>query len=334
MSKQGKPDRGVTDRGARELFAVALTAATTAAIIEGLHARSLVDGIEVALVVLAVGLVIPLRHRILAATRMPPELVARHDRAIVSETSHQLRTPITIARGHAELLRPVVSGHAESDLHLDVILDELDRMARLTERMLVLASAGEDAFLVPAPLAVDTLIVEIAERWRPAAARDWVVDCFDDSAVVVDGRRLVMAIDALIENAIQHSSDGDEIRLGGSCMAGEAVFTVQDFGRGMTQEELRSLRWALDHESSGGPRRQGGTGLGLRIATAIAAAHGGYMTVSGRRGFGCTFRIQVPLPDDLTAGSGVVSGTATVLPLGAALTGPTVSRARRRARTV
>jgi signal transduction histidine kinase len=302
--------RAVGDRGARELFAVALTAALTSAVVEGLNARSVIDTIEVALVVLAVASVIPLRHRILAATRMPPELVDQHDRVIVSETSHQLRTPITIARGHAELLRPAVAGSGESDLHLDIILEELDRMTRLTERMLVLTSAGDDTFLVRAPVAVDALCVEIAERWRAAASRAWRVDCLDDTTAFLDAPRLVMAIDALVENAVQHTSTGDEIRIGATCTGGEAVLSVRDFGRGMTDEELRSLHLALDNVQpdgdkvgpggdtiarSDGPRRQGGTGLGLRIAAAITAAHGGYLTVSGRRGFGCTFRIHVPL---------------------------------------
>jgi signal transduction histidine kinase len=281
-----------------------------------------VDTIEVALVVLAVASVIPLRHRILAATRMPPELVHHHDRVIVSETSHQLRTPITIARGHAELLRPAVAGSGESDLHLDIILEELDRMARLTERMLVLASAGDDAFLVRAPVAADALCVEIAERWRAAASRAWMVDCLDDTTVFLDAPRLVMAIDALVENAVQHTSAGDEIRLGAACIGGEAVFSVRDFGRGMTEDELRSLHLALDNVRPDGdkvrpggarsdcPRRQGGTGLGLRIAAAIAAAHSGYVTVSGRRGFGCTFRIHVPL-DLAEPQPPIVSGLAS-----------------------
>ncbi|HZQ58638.1 MAG TPA: HAMP domain-containing sensor histidine kinase, partial [Acidimicrobiales bacterium] len=224
------------------------------------------------------------------------------------ETSHQLRTPITIVRGHAELLRPFVSGRADSDLHLDIILEELDRMARLTERMLVLACAGDDEFLVPVPVSIDALGIEIAERWRPTAPRSWAVDCLDDTTIVVDAPRLVMAIDALVENAVQHTATGDEIRLGAECVAGEAVFTVQDSGRGVTEDELRSLRWALYTDSSGGPRRQGGTGLGLRIATAIAAAHGGYLTVSGRRGFGCTFRVHVPLEG--TSARSVVTGAA------------------------
>ena len=287
--------RSPIDRTTRELFVVAGVASAAAAAFEIIDAGSVARACAIAVVVLVVSCVVPLRHRRSPAGKLPTGLVQQHDRVIVSETSHQLRTPITIARGHAELLRSAVGGVEEADLHLEIILDELDRMARLTERMLILASAGDPGFLVSGPVTIDALVVDIARRWRPAASRQWTVDCLDDTTILADAARLTVAIDALVENAVQHTCDGDEIVISSRCDGDEAVFTVRDSGRGMTTQEVESLRTALDHDTGGGPRRQGGTGLGLRIARAIAEAHYGRLTIEAKRGFGCAFALHVPL---------------------------------------
>jgi signal transduction histidine kinase len=288
-------DRPAGDRVARELFLVALLGALAAALFEIVNAGSVVDTVEIAAIVLAVASIVALRRRLLLTGKLPSVLVQQHDRVIVRETSHQLRTPITIARGHAELLRAAVKGVGESDLHLEIILDELDRMARLTERMLILASAGDPGFLVSAPVTIDALAVDIARRWKPTAKRRWTVDCLDDTTILADASRLTVAIDAFVENAIQHTCDGDLILISSRCDDDEVIFSVRDTGRGMTEHEQNALRTALDNDTGGGPRRSGGTGLGLRIARAIAEAHYGHLTIEGKRGFGCEFALHVPL---------------------------------------
>ncbi len=235
-------------------------------------------------------------HRPGARRQRSGPMSARHnDRVIVRETSHQLRTPITIARGHAELLRGATDGSGESHLHIEIILDELDRLARLTERMLILASAGDDAFLVAVPTTLDTIVVDIARRWRGTARRNWTVDCLDDSTILVDAARVTVAVDAFVENAIQNTSDGDDIVIGACRQGHEAVFKVRDTGRGLTAQELAALQTSLEDDRAGGPHRPRDTGLGLRIARTIAAAHDGYLTIEARRGFGCTVELHLPL---------------------------------------
>src|SRR5919198_4616729 len=101
--------------------------------------------------------------------------VTERERDFVRDASHELRTPITIARGHAELLRAAsVSDEALADA--DVVLDELSRLERISERLLTLASADHPGFLTFRDVVVEDLVAETVVRWGPVAPRDWRID--------------------------------------------------------------------------------------------------------------------------------------------------------------
>ncbi len=93
-------------------------------------------------------------------------------RRFLQDASHQLRTPITIALGHAELLARSLTGRQEGH-DIQVVLDELSRLRRISERLLVIAAAEDPEFLYPEPVALDSFTMEILRRWRPTANRRW-----------------------------------------------------------------------------------------------------------------------------------------------------------------
>src|SRR3954453_8772915 len=136
--------------------------------------------------------------------------VTERERDFVRDASHELRTPITIARGHAELIRAGAGGE-QTLADAEIVLDELSRLERVAERLLLLAAVEHPNFLRRALIDIDALVVETQCRWRASADRDWRVTAGTSGLVPADGERLSYALDALIENAVKFTSDGGTI---------------------------------------------------------------------------------------------------------------------------
>jgi two-component system OmpR family sensor kinase len=211
-------------------------------------------------------------------------------REFVRDASHELRTPITVARGHAELIRDAgIGGQISRDA--DVILDELGHLSRLSERLLILTTAGHPGFLSPSEVAVEPFLQGLMRRWLPTADRDWQIRIAASGTVRADRERLETALDGLLENAVKATSPGDEIRL--SCRADgtDLVIEVADGGRGIRAEDLPRIFERFTRVEADRARNNGGTGLGLSITKAIVEAHGGSIAVESEEGAGATFRV-------------------------------------------
>ncbi len=194
-------------------------------------------------------------------------------RRFLQDASHQLRTPITIALGHAELLAGGLTGRQEGH-DIEVVLGELNRLRRIAERLLVIAAAEGPEFLQPEAVELDSFTMEILRRWRPTADRRWQLGRLDKVTVQADRERLGLAIDALLENAVRHTASGDVIKLSVVAVGyGLPVrMIVADTGQGIPAELLRHVFDRFRSGDSGPPR---GTGLGLALVSAVARAHGG-----------------------------------------------------------
>jgi signal transduction histidine kinase len=224
---------------------------------------------------------------------------AEHIRQLVRDCSHELRAPITIAKGHAELLQQACRGSQPADGDeligdVEVILGELDRLSRLADRMLVMAAAGDPGFLNLERMDVEPIMVALARRWSAAATRTWKVSVDGDHWILADSGRLTSALDALIENAVFHTETGDEIAIGARSRRGVVTITIRDAGCGIPAHQLVRL---LEQPSAGrlhGIRRPGGTGLGIAIVKSITEAHGGWVTGDSQAGRGTTFALHFP----------------------------------------
>jgi signal transduction histidine kinase len=213
-------------------------------------------------------------------------------RRFLNDVGHELRTPITIVRGHLEVLGDDPDERRET---IALVVDELERMRRLVDDLVVLAKAEQPDFLNLAPTALRELAHEIVRKAERLADRDWVLEGADEGVIVADRQRLTQAMVQLAQNAVEHTRAGDAIALGVGIGDDEARLWVRDRGPGFGGADPTRL-----FERFVGARR-GGTGLGLAIVRAIAQAHGGDVTARQGRGGGAVFTIAVPCRTHTTA---------------------------------
>ncbi|WP_414581176.1 sensor histidine kinase [Scytonema sp. PCC 10023] len=212
-------------------------------------------------------------------------------RNFINDASHELRTPITIIRGHLELLGDDPQERRET---VELVTDELDRMSRFVDDLLLLAKAEQPNFLNLQTVDISSLTEELYTKATALGERDWRLENKGMGRIVADRQRLTQAMMNLAENATQHTTDGDVIALGSEVLNGHAYFWVRDTGVGidLADQERIFERFARGSHSY---RRSEGAGLGLSIVSAIATAHGGRVELKSKPGKGSTFTIVIPL---------------------------------------
>jgi signal transduction histidine kinase len=213
-------------------------------------------------------------------------------RQFLQDVSHELGTPITIALGHAELIT-----HAATDQAIAkdarVAVDELLRMRRLANRLVLLASTDSPDFLHPARVDAAELVMETLQRWSRTPRR-WSIGALTEAAVRADQDRLTLALDALIENAVSHTELDSRIELSARREGERISFIVRDWGTGIPADEIGQIFDRFTRVGTGRSRETGGFGLGLAVVKAIAEAHHGSVTVQSTVGKGSVFELHLP----------------------------------------
>jgi signal transduction histidine kinase len=215
-------------------------------------------------------------------------LLERQQR-FVHDASHELKTPVTIARGHLELRQ--LDG---ADSAVSIALDELARIDGIVERLLVLATADQPDFLRPAEIELDTFLEDVFMRWSDVADRAWRLGALPGGTVIADPERLRTALDALLENAVKYTAPHAVIELRGvAADDGEVVLAVADQGCGVPADALARIFDRFARADAARSRSAGGVGLGLAIVDAIAKSHGGGCGVTSDE-LGSTFVLYLP----------------------------------------
>ncbi len=210
-------------------------------------------------------------------------------RQFVDDAGHELRTPITVIRGHLELLEEDPQERAKS---LTLVMDELDRMHRIVNDLLVLAKAQQPDFLDLKTADIEDLTKEVHAKASALAPREWRLERVGRGRVVGDRQRLTQAVMQLAQNAAQHTDEGDRISIGSAVSNGEARLWVQDSGAGISPAQQQRIFRRFARGS--GSRRSEGAGIGLAIVKAIAEAHHGRVELDSRPGEGSTFTVVIP----------------------------------------
>jgi signal transduction histidine kinase len=214
------------------------------------------------------------------------------ERRFVQDASHELRTPITVALGHAELIERAARDSTVAD-DARVIADELERLRRLADRLLLLAGQEGPDFLHRLTVDVGAIVLDAYHRWA-ATPRRWILGDLDDVQAEADPDRLAVALDSLIENAVNHTRPDDSIEMSVRRSATTAVISVRDSGTGISRADLDRIFHRFARADPGRSRNTGGFGLGLSIVRAIAEAHGGSVGVRSAPGEGSVFEILLP----------------------------------------
>jgi signal transduction histidine kinase len=241
------------------------------------------------------------------AAQLQSNLDRQHE--FVSDSSHELLTPITIARGHLDLLRRQQS-YRPGDVEeaTGIVLAELDRMHRVIDRLLLLEAIAARNSLDLQPVPVGGFYAELIHRWEHAVDRTWRADVDVVGTVILDRERMVVALDALLENAVRHTRPRGMITLIARPAGDRLRLIVQDDGDGIPTAARDRVFDRFYRVQRGRSRRTGGAGLGLSIVRAVVEAHGGTVSADSTPGQGAAFRIELPRYD--SAGVEPVSAAA------------------------
>jgi two-component system, OmpR family, sensor kinase len=210
-------------------------------------------------------------------------------RDLIRDVSHELRTPITIVRGHLELMGDDPVERRET---LELVTDELDRMARLVDDLLTLARAERPDFLQPEPVRLADFTHEVYSKATSLGDRRWTLHLQRDGSLDADPQRLTQALVNLADNAVKQTEAGAEIEIGADVEDGWARFWVADGGPGLAEPDRNEV-FARFARGEGG-KGYAGTGLGLAIVKAVADAHGGWAEVDSEPGAGARFTVWIP----------------------------------------
>ena len=222
-------------------------------------------------------------------------------RAFIDDAGHELRTPITIIRGNLEVMG---SDPQEREETIALVTDELDRMSRMVNDLLMLARSDRPYFLTMEPIDLCDLARELHAKASALGERHWHLRSDAVGTIMADRQRLTQAVMQLAQNAVQHTEPGDVITLGcrrsdeiitpgARRRVGEVAWYVRDAGPGVGAADAERIfrRFA---RAEGGRRRSEGAGLGLAIVRVIAEAHGGRVELERGHERGAEFSVIVP----------------------------------------
>lgn len=227
-------------------------------------------------------------------------------RSLAADATHELRTPLAVLAGELELASKPGRSREELAAAVATAADEVTRLERITEDLLLLARGDEDRLVTyPAPTDIGALLTQSAGRAGGRAGAAGVVCRVDAPAglvVTVDPDRIRQAVDNLIDNGLRFAPPGTDITLS----AGQAgptarqagatlVIEVRDCGPGFPPDFLPHAFERFRRPDRDRARSEGGAGLGLAIVRAIALAHGGQAAARNRPGGGAVVRLEIPV---------------------------------------
>ncbi|MDX6561080.1 MAG: hypothetical protein QOD65_894 [Gaiellales bacterium] len=216
-----------------------------------------------------------------------------HERAFFGNASHELLTPLTIARGELELLCRDGVAPTPDELRAmrQVVLEELQRSEVLAAGLLTLARLdgpfdGQRS-IVPS----DDLLEASIERWTRVTNRRLEIGARAGGTLCCVRQDIARLLDNLIANALRHAPDGSAVTLTARARGYRLIFEIADQGRGIPEDDLPYIFDRFYRARAADGTR--GSGLGLAIVKAIAEAHGGGVEVASAVGVGTTFRVEL-----------------------------------------
>lgn len=219
-------------------------------------------------------------------------------RRFTADASHELRAPLSIMMGELELSLGRARSPADHQRTQHLLLGEVHHLARIADRLLVLARSDAGTLrLERGDVDLNDLVIEAAERWQPQAHRHQVqisAQCSDQGTVSADAALLRQVIDNLVDNALRHAPVQSDVVVTARRHDDGWDVDVADQGPGVP-EGLRGRLFDRFFRGDGArtPGDASGAGLGLAVSAAIAGAHGGQLSYVASPG-GAIFRLWLP----------------------------------------
>ncbi len=215
---------------------------------------------------------------------------------LLADVSHQLRTPLTVMRGNLELLQISKDEPEEVTATAAVLLEEIDYMSSMIDKLLLLERSTSGGFLNVEPIDLRTFLYDLFGSAQMLGERNWVLGEVPDLVVVADGPKLRGALLNLLENAVKASKVGTKIELEAnllkSAKGSRVAISVRDEGMGIAPELQERVFRRFERGDTSDSR---GTGLGLAIVKAIVDAHHGVVELESRVGVGSKFTLVIPV---------------------------------------
>ncbi len=222
----------------------------------------------------------------------------RQQARFVSDASHELRTPISVIQGYANMLdRWGKDDESVLEESIAAIKSESESMKNLVEQLLFLARGiNGKTQLTLTKFSINKLIKEVAEESKMIDDKhiyNYVyfeedINVYGDIGLIKQTARI------LVENAAKYTEEGEEITLKvGKSSKGEAYFSIQDNGIGMDEDDIPHIFERFFRADTARVRKDGGTGLGLSIAKWIIDNHNGYFSVLSRKEIGTRITVHL-----------------------------------------
>lgn len=222
----------------------------------------------------------------------------------VSDASHELRTPVTVIRGYADMLSRW-GRHDEETLQegLEAIGSEAENMQELIEKLLFLARADQKRQILHKELLdMQALVGDVFRKMQMAVDSHHLQLLANEPAMVLaDKVTMRQILRIFLENAVKYTPAGGVIRLSSRCSPddeGYIELVIEDTGIGIAEEEQEKIFqrfYRVDSSRTKEAGQPGGTGLGLSIAKWIADRHGIKIRVESQPGTGTRFTLKIPL---------------------------------------
>ena len=248
--------------------------------------------------------VIALRAAVLAAAhrlRGEMESVAAAQQRFVADAAHELGTPLAVLRGEMDIALRRERSTADYRAALESCREEIERLSRLSENLLSLATADAGQAVVHRAACDAAAIARtVHSRFARVAAEkevSFTLSAPDTLPWTADAMAIEQVLGNLVSNALGHTPSGDSVALSVEKTADEIVFRVADTGEGIPPAHLPQLFNRFHRVDKARSRSAGGAGLGLAIVKTLVEAHGGTVAVMSELGkgsrFECRFRVLV-----------------------------------------
>lgn len=222
------------------------------------------------------------------------EQALQAQRRFVADASHELRTPLTTVRGNIELLKrePLLEEKERADILADA-KDEVERLIRLVNQLLILARADTGRAVRREPLPLQPLMEDVYRQAQLLApARTFLYEAARCGTVLADRDTLRQVLLILLDNAVKHTPPSATISLSTTLQEQQVAIRVRDTGPGIAADLLPHVfeRFVRGDASRCG----GGAGLGLAIAQELVKAQNGTLTVESEPAHGSVFTVTLP----------------------------------------